>query len=774
MKMGVLILAKYNWMDITREDVIKAIDMFLCENPEYPEPKSTFLAYQGKKLPAKHIRGMAYTVHYGTEISKNDFGGGMETVRFFERLGFEMDYRGTADKLEMDGKVKKEEKSKPTMDETEIISEVPRKELHSDKIIIPSKQVIEQKNALQLILNRMFQGDIVCEKTFSWLKTPDILDEEYERLIGALSSYRGDSKFAKKNVQLRCDFVCESQKIIIEYDERQHFSEARKISLDSYRQTPLLYDRDLWIKACNDINAKDNSPVNRDEIRAYYDSTRDIESYRHGYKLIRIMHGQIDFSAEDAETKLEQLLFNKRLEECKTGEENIDNSLSIKAETARKPLKVGMYLQTNEHKNQKSFDEMLKRIKDIEFDILVFPEVCYVPTAISKHFYSKDILAEEDQKFAFDVCIGFSKNIGKAVVVSSEDKFGTLFSIFANANADESIGEEKAVLYIKHTMTSYSAFDIENYSDFAGPMFMPILFKEYKIGLSICYDCNHAIFSRIWGLQDVDIIINSTGGDVVFDKWYKYNKSRAIENKCFNLVTMGGTGNVNNPHCYVLGFNPNGGEMEFVDLTGNSETCNAPGEIYIYTVDDQKIEATPEYSLNQSETENKNVDFKIPVGNMKSILAKAKKIRKNIYNFKYGKENIIILIVEGMDILKSEIVLSLLYDEELKKYDNKKYIIYNSHKELQESIYNEKLSVVLKVRAMENFCAVVLESDTYNKCYQCGKNRSAQVVKEIDGYYGVDLSRTTGPEAIWRNKIGMRASWREGFEWLIKQAVCMS
>ena len=323
-------------------------------------------------------------------------------------------------------------------------------------------------------------------------------------------------------------------------------------------------------------------------------------------------------------------------------------------------------------------------------------------------------------------------------------------------------------------MTSYSAFDIENYSDFAGPMFMPILFKEYKIGLSICYDCNHAIFSRIWGLQGVDIIINSTGGDVVFDKWYKYNKSRAIENKCFNLVTMGGTGNVNNPHCYVLGFNPNGGEMEFVDLTGNSETCNVPGEIYIYTVDDQKIEATPEYSLNQSETENKNVDFKIPVGNMKSILAKAKKIRENIYNFKYGKENIIILIVEGMNILKSEIVLSLLYDQELKKYDNKKYIIYNSHKELQESIYNEKLSVVLKVRVMENFCAVVLESDTYNKCYQCGKNRTAQVVKEIDGYYGVDLSRTTGPEAIWRNKIGMRASWRDGFEWLIKQAVQMS
>lgn len=31
----------------------------------------------------------------------------------------------------------------------------------------------------------------------------------------------------------------------------------------------------------------------------------------------------------------------------------------------------------------------------------------------------------------------------------------------------------------------------------------------------------------------------------------------------------------------------------------------------------------------------------------------------------------------------------------------------------------------------------------------------------------MDLTRTTGPEAIWKNKNGMRADWRENFEWLI-------
>ena len=86
-------MAKYNWVDITRKDVLCAIEKFISENPEYPEPRSTFLVYNGKRLPAKHIRGMAYQVHYGVEISKNCFGGGTETGRFFERLGFDIDYR---------------------------------------------------------------------------------------------------------------------------------------------------------------------------------------------------------------------------------------------------------------------------------------------------------------------------------------------------------------------------------------------------------------------------------------------------------------------------------------------------------------------------------------------------------------------------------------------------------------------------------------------------------------------------------------------------------
>lgn len=71
---------------------------------------------------------------------------------------------------------------------------------------------------------------------------------------------------------------------------------------------------------------------------------------------------------------------------------------------------------------------------------------------------------------------------------------------------------------------------------------------------------------------------------------------------------------------------------------------------------------------------------------------------------------------------------------------------------------------------MENFCALIVESENINNCYQSGKNRTSQVLEPEDGIYRIDLTRTSGPEAIWKNKAaGMKASWRENFEWLIHE-----
>ena len=759
-------MAKFNWSEITADDVEKAIALFESDNPNYPEPRSTFLIYNGKKYPAKHIRGMAYKVHFGQEISKDDYAGGYETVRFFDKLGFKTQYTHKSINTHPAKKNRLNIKDKLINNPDDTVTVEPIKKAESstelsEKIKIPTKGVIEQKNALQLILNKLCDGDVVCEKTFKWMKTPNIVSGEYQRLYDALSSYRGNKDFAKRNVTLRCDFVCESRKLIVEYDERQHFSEARRVSLLSYTDVPLDFDRQLWIDACRDIHAKDNQPKDRDEVRAYYDSTRDIEAYKHGYRLVRIMHGQVDFEKVGAVEELKEILgFNKGgMPSELSYSESYDDHF-------KKSLKIGLYLQTDElYGDMKAFNSAMDIVRESDIDILVLPEISYFP--FLDIFNASDVLIKDDVQLLYDKAIDLSRDIGRAIVICNKDKYGTISSIFANAFATEE--DTMYGIYIKHTMTDYSACEIENYTQIAEGLFEPILYKGHRIGMTICYDCNHSMFSRKYGLNGVDIILNSTGGNVVYDKWYKYNKVRAIENNCFTFVTMGGYGEEANPHNYVYGFTPEGKEMHPVLLNGkDSSRHNFSGGIYVYNTGENDGKAEVDPSIEQEENVNKNIDIYVPASDIEGFIKFGKQIADGLYLVKNKDSNVILCIVDGDDIIKPEKVLKQLYADELKPIKNKRYVIINRWNKVDMDYYKTKLSVILKVRAMENYCAVILSSENLRKCYQCGNNRTAQVVKEDDGKFGIDLSRTGGPETIWKNKQYMKASWRKNIEWLIR------
>ncbi len=282
------------WGNITSSDVIKAIELFERKKDNYPEPRNTFLVYNNKKYPAKHIRGLAYFIAYKKEISKNEYSGGKETVNFFKKLGFTVQYK------------------KETLKPTENRNTTPKLTDKSEpkKTITPKLNVVSQKNAIQRLLQKHY-GHIETEKKFDWLKTPDQdnLPEDYSKIVSELSKYRNQKGFQKSNYHLLCDIVLEGHKLIVEYDENQHFTRARQITLENYPLTiKLHFSKETWINACKKINAKDNSPVDRDEKRAFYDTVRDIEAFRHGYKLVRIKHGDIDWEAEGTEKKLEKIV----------------------------------------------------------------------------------------------------------------------------------------------------------------------------------------------------------------------------------------------------------------------------------------------------------------------------------------------------------------------------------------------------------------------------------------------------------------------------------
>ncbi|MCK9321715.1 MAG: hypothetical protein M0P32_06915 [Bacteroidales bacterium] len=70
------------WKNVKESDVKKAIKKFDTQKEKYPEPKNTFLIYNEKRYPAKHIRGIAYKIANKKEILKSEYSGGKETADF--------------------------------------------------------------------------------------------------------------------------------------------------------------------------------------------------------------------------------------------------------------------------------------------------------------------------------------------------------------------------------------------------------------------------------------------------------------------------------------------------------------------------------------------------------------------------------------------------------------------------------------------------------------------------------------------------------------------
>ncbi len=163
----------------------------------------------------------------------------------------------------------------------------------------------KQKELLAGALNQCYgKENVICKQNgntevdFDWGNIKEDTKVKYNDIYNALCDYRGHTEFAKPG-KIKCDFVIgiNTNKIIIEYDEDQHFTKAREITFIHYPSSAKTrYNKNEWINRCYVLDRHDNDPVYRDEQRAFRDAVRDIEADANGYKLFRIYNGQYDFS----------------------------------------------------------------------------------------------------------------------------------------------------------------------------------------------------------------------------------------------------------------------------------------------------------------------------------------------------------------------------------------------------------------------------------------------------------------------------------------------
>lgn len=168
-------------------------------------------------------------------------------------------------------------------------------------------------------------------------------------------------------------------------------------------------------------------------------------------------------------------------------------------------------------------------------------------------------------------------------------------------------------------------------------------------------------------------------------------------------------------------------------------------------------------------TINKYIAINVSKEDTLKLLTNENKIDEGLYVSKFKDKTLVIIDVPEQRIEDPILIERLFYHEKLRKFTKKNYIILNRWKHLDKEYYSRRLSTILKVRAAENFCIVLLYSDYINECIQSTMTKNVQIVKYENGKYGLDLKRASGLESFWKNnpKIGVRKEWREHYEFLV-------
>jgi hypothetical protein len=133
-------------------------------------------------------------------------------------------------------------------------------------------------------------GECRVDYSFPWSAKPEEyaptpIGQSLEAICAALGDLRGHRNFIKSPQMPPCDYYLPAQKLIVEFDESQHFTRQRSITLSLYpKDLTLGFPLEPWRDLCRRIDATDDMPADRDERRAWYDVLRDLVPSIHGFK----------------------------------------------------------------------------------------------------------------------------------------------------------------------------------------------------------------------------------------------------------------------------------------------------------------------------------------------------------------------------------------------------------------------------------------------------------------------------------------------------------
>lgn len=138
----------------------------------------------------------------------------------------------------------------------------------------------ECKTRIFELLTKLF-GEVKINYNLNSSNNPESFIEkshynDLKNIFTLLQTHRGHNHFIRAKKLPNVDFFVVNPGFIVEFDESQHFTKPREISLKNYPSNlKINYNKERWINLCNKLHKKDNDPPFRDEQRAWYDTLRD-------------------------------------------------------------------------------------------------------------------------------------------------------------------------------------------------------------------------------------------------------------------------------------------------------------------------------------------------------------------------------------------------------------------------------------------------------------------------------------------------------------------
>ncbi len=250
--------------NIRREHIIDAImEADQLTIPPERLSKKFLLEYAGRHYPPKFIISIANRYANDVELDSNLFSGGKESNNFLNSRGFNVLGIGSEG-----GSVKK-----PS-------PQIIHNSVKARKENIHNQRCPDCKNAVRLMLQRIY-GKVETNYSFDIGTQPDDFANltcfsDLKKVYDTLQEQRGFTDFIRAKRLPACDFYIPDPRFILEFDETQHFTPLRQVSLGLYPESiEYGFDRERWKDLCGKIKAKDNDPPYRDEQRAWYDTLRD-------------------------------------------------------------------------------------------------------------------------------------------------------------------------------------------------------------------------------------------------------------------------------------------------------------------------------------------------------------------------------------------------------------------------------------------------------------------------------------------------------------------